>query len=72
MAKQGSLLPNFIESPSPRGLRRLMFQAMVKNKAELDFYVIGSYIDKRGKTKHYAWYKTYIDVKDIEELGSND
>jgi hypothetical protein len=55
MAIHSDLIPNYIESASPKGLRILMFKTNAKLGAECQYFDIQSYV-KNGKTVWIAWF----------------
>lgn len=58
------LFPNYIEAESPRGLRRKMGLLCLKKNAELQFFDIQTYGEKK------TWIAWYYDKQNITEDDS--
>lgn len=65
-----SLLPDYIEASSLRGLQRKMLMTNNKVKGQATFFKIGNYI-KNNKNVFYAWFYVQLDSELIEKVVSN-
>ena len=67
MIIHSDLIPNFIEAPSPQGLRALMYRTNAKLGAECQFFDIQSY-KKGDRTIWIAWFYQRLErLDDITE-----
>lgn len=71
MINHGRLVPSFIKSRSPSGLRRLMVENNLKHHGMVQYFDIQSYIE-RGKQAWIAWFYIDFSNENIKEIITDD